>query len=232
MAQVPAKSIQASKQKSSGNDSNYFIFSKRAAARPLSCFSPSSLCIFRASLREPGPSTALAFAGACLVSLPLHGGSGGGLSFILAFNTATISRPLRTSTSRLFRPSVPPFSSPLWGEGLCPIERPVDGRRTKRWGSPPPTLIKPKDYPTITEGLPKDNSIKLTLLYFYCIYTMYIYTFPSFIHSTHRAPLFLFIAFEGLFIFYPHPLPLRPFLRNFIPASPTPRMDFRHFRKR
>ena len=32
-------------------------------------------------------------------------------------------------------------------------------------------LSKPKDYPTITEGLPKDNSIKLTLLYFYCIYT-------------------------------------------------------------
>ena len=26
------------------------------------------------------------------------------------------------------------FSSPIRGEGLCPIERPVDGRRTKRWG--------------------------------------------------------------------------------------------------
>ena len=37
--------------------------------------------------------------------------------------------------------------------------------------------IKPKDYPIITEGLPKDKTPICTIRGFYYIYTMYIYTF-------------------------------------------------------
>ena len=46
---------------------------------------------------------------------------------------------------------------------------------------PPPRSdvpdIKPKDYPTITEGLPKDKTPICTIRGFYYIYTTYIYTF-------------------------------------------------------
>ena len=46
---------------------------------------------------------------------------------------------------------------------------------------PPPRSdeldIKPKDYPIITEGLPKDKTPICTIRGFYYIYTMYIYTF-------------------------------------------------------
>ena len=123
---------------------NYFIFSKRAAARPLSCFSPSSLCIFRASLRDPSAEK--------------------------DHTPYTVHRTPYTI-------HYTPLSSPPRGEGLCPIERPVDGRRTKRWGSLLRRLIKPKDYSIITEGLPKDKPSFLYFSRFYCIYTMYIYTF-------------------------------------------------------
>ena len=86
-------------------------------------------------------------------------------------------------------------------------------------------LSKPNDYPTITEGLPKDKPSFLYFSRFYCIYTLFhpLYT----LHTVH---LYFCLSLLKGCLFSTHTRYLSVHFSGILFRHPAPRMDFPHFR--